>query len=194
MWDERYRISEYIYGKEPNTFFSSELSKLSVGKILLPGEGEGRNAVFAAQMGWNVHAFDASIEGKKKALRLADEKNVSIRYDLLKYDEFDVTESSYDAIGLFYTHQAPSERKAFHRRILKALKQNGVLILEGFSKKQLQNMSGGPKNPDYLLSVQELEEDFGEMEIQMLHELTRELSEGSSHRGIADLVQLVARK
>ena len=71
MWDKRYNSPEYVYGKEPNEFFAAELKKLKPGLILLPAEGEGRNAVFAAEQGWKVHAFDSSQVAEDKALSLA---------------------------------------------------------------------------------------------------------------------------
>ena len=63
MWDDRYSTGQYIYGKESNGFFSTELRKRIPGRILLPGEGEGRNAVHAALSGWEVDAFDQSVVG-----------------------------------------------------------------------------------------------------------------------------------
>src|SRR5680860_1842183 len=80
FWNERYGIEEYVYGTEPNQFYKELLKKLSPGKILFPAEGEGRNAVFAAQNGWDVTAFDSSTEGKKKAEKLAAAKGVSVKY------------------------------------------------------------------------------------------------------------------
>ena len=80
MWDNRYRASEYAYGTEPNTFYKQTLDEYDLkGKILLAAEGEGRNAIYAAEKGLEVVAFDISEEGKKKALQLAKKKNVNIR-------------------------------------------------------------------------------------------------------------------
>jgi hypothetical protein len=72
QWNERYSASEYIYGTGPNTWLVEKLAGLQPGKILFPAEGEGRNAVHAARLGWNVAAFDQSEAGRKKALKLAE--------------------------------------------------------------------------------------------------------------------------
>ncbi|MCU0373551.1 MAG: SAM-dependent methyltransferase, partial [Ignavibacteria bacterium] len=80
FWNERYASPDFAYGTEPNDFFKREISKLVPGKLLLPGEGEGRNAVFAAIKGWDVTAVDFSEQAKIKALKLADENNVKINY------------------------------------------------------------------------------------------------------------------
>ncbi len=87
FWDERYAAPEYVYGETPNAFFKAQLEKLSPGRLLLPCEGEGRNAVFAAQMGWEVAAFDQSEMGRDKALRLAERKAVQINYQICDWSE-----------------------------------------------------------------------------------------------------------
>ncbi|HSL87766.1 MAG TPA: hypothetical protein VK870_00530, partial [Ignavibacteriaceae bacterium] len=78
FWDERYSAEEYVYGKDPNEFFEEHLSKLNPGRLLLPGEGEGRNAIFAAKLGWQVDANDQSIVAKSKAEKLAHAYGVNI--------------------------------------------------------------------------------------------------------------------
>ena len=99
FWDERYSSEEYIYGKEPNEFFAEQIRRLGPGMILLPAEGEGRNAVYAAQIGWKVHAFDSSSVGAAKALDLAAEKNVNILYAISDIETFEPGDFKYDVIG-----------------------------------------------------------------------------------------------
>ncbi len=65
-WNERYSKSDFAYGKLPNHFLKEQLEQLPVGSILFPAEGEGRNAVFAATVGWIASAFVISEEGKRK--------------------------------------------------------------------------------------------------------------------------------
>ena len=81
-WDKRYSNDEFAYGEEPNNYLKEQLEKLPPGAILFPAEGEVRNAVFAAKLGWIVSAFDISIEGKSKALQLATANNVTIDYEV----------------------------------------------------------------------------------------------------------------
>lgn len=73
--NERYSKEEFAYGEEPNIYLKENLNKLSVGTILFPAEGEVRNAVYAAKIGWIVKAFDISNEGPKKAFQLAQKNN-----------------------------------------------------------------------------------------------------------------------
>lgn len=65
FWNERYSHEKLAYGAEPNEFFRNQLQHLRPGKLLVPAEGEGRNAVYAAQQGWQVTAFDFSEAGYK---------------------------------------------------------------------------------------------------------------------------------
>lgn len=194
MWNQRYAAQEYVYGTEPNEFFRQELDKLEPGRILLPAEGEGRNAVYAAGCGWDVHAFDHSEEGQRKALRLASERKVTIRYDLYDFESADYPEAFFDVVALIFVHLPGEKRKAFFHRLIKFLKPGGTMILEGFSKEQLQFGSGGPKDEDMLFSVAELEDDFADLKIMEISKQLLTIDEGDHHRGDASVVRLVARK
>jgi len=194
FWDKRYSIEEYVYGKEPNEFFKKHLSNLKPGILLLPGEGEGRNAVFAASNFWEVHAFDPSKEGRKKAMKLAKERGVDLRYTINTYLDFAFFRDFYDAVGLFFTHQPAEMRIPFHKKVINSLKPGGQLIMETFHKKQINRDTGGPGNMELLFDETELRNDFAELELLELNVLTRKLSEGIFHNGEADVIQLVANK
>ena len=198
-WDDRYRDVEFAYGKEPNIFFKEWLLKLDPGSILMPADGEGRNGVFAAQLGWKVDAFDISIEGKNKALQLAKENNVSIHYivedlDLLQYEK-----ETFDAIGLIYAH-FPAEKKAiFHKKLNTYLKPGGVVILEGFSKNHINYNKrnpkvGGPKDLDTLFSEAEIINDFKNYDTLLLKEEEILLNEGKYHIGKGSVIRFIGRK
>jgi len=194
FWNERYSTEEYVYGREPNTFFREQLMQLQPGKILLPGEGEGRNAVFAASLGWEVHAFDVSDAGQIKAHRLAGETGVTIQYTLAPYLQFDNQGVLYDAIGLFFTHQPAEMRKEFHARLLTMLAPGGTLIMEKFHKEQVHRNTGGPGNVDFLVDEAEVREDFGSLDVAVLHQMVRPLDEGPFHQGEAVVLQFMGKK
>lgn len=192
IWNERYSSEEYIYGTEPNNFFSEKLIQLKPGKILLPAEGEGRNAVFAAKKGWQVTAFDNSIEGQKKAFQLAEKEDVSITYLIDSYDSANLPFEYFDCIALIYTHMPPEKRTVYHQKLASFLKPGGFLILEGFSKNQLQYNSGGPKDYGMLFSVEELKSDFSDFNIIQAEETEIELKEGTFHDGKSSVIRLFA--
>jgi cyclopropane fatty-acyl-phospholipid synthase-like methyltransferase len=194
FWNQRYSASEYAYGEKPNRFFAKELAKLSPGKILFPAEGEGRNAVYAATQNWEVSAFDPSSEGRKKALQLAGKHEVTIDYKIDTYEAVNYPPESFDCIVLIFAHMPPAKRKEYHRKLLSFLKPGGTLLLEGFSKEQINRNSGGPKNIDMLFSATELRSDFSAAGELSVSELETELDEGEFHQGTAAIVRVVARK
>lgn len=194
LWDRRYNTTEYIYGREPNAYFKAVIDQLKPGKILLPGEGEGRNAVYAASLGWEAHAFDSSLVGREKARQLAWEKGTEINYSIASYQEFNPGINRFDAAGLLFTHQPPEMRAAFHRKIREWLIPGGLVVLEGFHKDQIYKDSGGPGNLGFLFSEEELKADFHDLEIIELNTQQRSLDEGSFHQGEAVIVQLTAKK
>lgn len=196
MWNERYSQVEFAYGKAPNAFFQRELLKLEPANILLPAEGEGRNAVFAAQNGWHVTAFDQSDAGRNKAWQLAKENHVSIAYEICAFEVFNAPPSFFSAIGLIYAHVPSAQRRQLHRNLFRFLKPGGRIILEAFSKKQLElgRPSGGPKDPDLLYSVEDLLLDFEDLHEVEISEESIVLNEGPYHQGEAEVVRMVAIK
>lgn len=192
IWNQRYAQEEYVYGVNPNEFYKEELSKLQPGKILFPAEGEGRNAVYAAIKGWDVVAFDSSEEAKKKAEKLAEKNNVRLNYQTASIEEFEYDENSFDAIVLIYVHTMNREQN--HQKLLRMLKPGGVIILEGFSKEQLMNNSGGPRNSEMLFSKEELTRDFNDLKEKQITKTETELNEGQLHKGNASVIRLLGIK
>ena len=199
MWDQRYRSEVYAYGTEPNVFFAEQLAKLKSGKILLPAEGEGRNAVYAAKLGWEVTAFDLSQEGKVKAKKLAKLHQVEIEYQVGEFSEIELSSEWFDVIGLTYAHFPAEKKSVYHRRLDWSLKCGGVLILEGFSKSHPEVSKNnekrmGPPNPDMLFSLEEIQEDFCNYEILELKEEKVVLDEGWGHEGLGSVIRFVGKK
>ena len=195
FWNERYASEEYIYGVTPNDFFKKTIDQLSHnGKALFLAEGEGRNAVYAAKLGYQTVAVDYSNSGKEKALLLAKANNVMLDYIISPMEQFDFSTASYEIIVLIYAHMPSATRKAIHKQCVHALKPDGKIILEAFNKKQLANKSGGPKNIDMLYSLEELKNDFEGLHVELGEETTTHLNEGSYHNGDADIVRIIARK
>ncbi len=192
MWDERYRTKEYVYGKNPNAY-------LKIGNILFPAEGEGRNAVFAAKLGWTVSAFDTSVEGRNKALLLTKENNVKIDYQVGHLVDLNYKKEKFDAIALVYAHFPREIRSDYHKLFDKYVKTDGIIILEGFSKNNLvyqaQNPKiGGPRDLDLLFTMDEIQSDFHNYEILELEEKEVELNEGIYHKGKGSVIRFTGRK
>ena len=198
-WDDRYSNEEFAYGEEPNNFFKEEIEKLNAGTILFPAEGEGRNAVYAAKLGWKVAAFDISEEGKNKALKLAAANNVSIDYQVGELETLNYQAEQFDAIALIYAHFPAEIKSSIHKTLDKYLRQNGIIIFEAFSKKHLEYLAlndkvGGPKDIESLFSIEEIQADFSNYEIIQLEETEIELNEGLFHNGKGSVIRFVGKK
>ncbi len=198
-WDQRYSQEEFAYGEEPNNYVREQLIKLPVGNILFPAEGEGRNAVYAAKMGWNVSAFDISHEGRTKAMRLAEKNKVTIDYRVGEMEELGYEIGQFNAIALIYAHFPANIKSKYHTTLNKYLKPGGIIIFEAFSKKHIDYVTtnekvGGPKDIESLFSIEEIEADFPDHEIIELKETEIELNEGLYHNGKGFVIRFVGRK
>lgn len=159
----------------------------------MPAEGEGRNAAWSAVNGWKVHAYDTSTVGRDKALEMARRRGVEITYELRSVlDEADELEGRFDAAGLVFLHLPAQQRRAAHRAVARCLRPGGVLILEAFSSRQLEQGTGGPRDPELLYEVGDLQSDFSMMKTLELDEYTVELHEGRYHSGTASVIRLIA--
>jgi SAM-dependent methyltransferase len=194
FWDERFSSEEYIYGTSPNKFFREQLDKLTPGKILLIGEGEGRNSVYAAKNGWGVDAVDYSSVARDKALNLAKISGVSINYDVQKIQNFFPVKNFYDTAAIIFVHLNPFERKTLHRKIIDALTPQGIVIFEVYEKDQLGKTSGGPQNSEMLYSLDEIKGDFAELDTILLKKENIILDEGDKHKGEASIIRYVGKK
>ncbi|MCB0555726.1 MAG: class I SAM-dependent methyltransferase [Phaeodactylibacter sp.] len=194
FWNERYSESEYVYGKAPNAFLREQLQRISPSAALFPAEGEGRNAVYAARLGWQAFCFDYSEMGRKKALALAEEAGVPIDYQVADLHEYHFPRQTFGLVGLFFAHQPPADRKFLHEQCYESLRPGGMIILEAFAKGQAKYQSGGPKQEELLFSEEELRSDFPGLEIQYLEEMETTLSEGPYHSGAARVIRLAGKK
>jgi 2-polyprenyl-3-methyl-5-hydroxy-6-metoxy-1,4-benzoquinol methylase len=198
-WNDRYRDKEFAYGEQPNNYLKEQLEKLPPGKVLFPAEGEGRNAVFAASLGWQVCAFDISAEGQKKALQLAQRNNVSIDYTVGDLQTVNYKANQFDAIALIYAHFPADIKSALHKSLDKYLRSGGTIIFEAFSKQHIEFIAknekvGGPKDIAALFSVEEIRNDFNNYDIIELMETEIDLHEGIFHNGQASVIRFVGRK
>lgn len=194
-WNERYSETEYYYGTNPNEFLKQFIDNQGFkGRILFPAEGEGRNAVYASINGWNVDAFDSSVQAREKALELAKKFNTHINYQIGSIEYFQVKPEYYNAVALIYTHIPSKFRKEFSLKLWESMHIGGKLIMEVFSLKHLDRNSFGPKDPDYFYTKNELLREFSCFRTEHISEETIFLDEGSGHKGEADVIRFIGRK
>lgn len=200
MWDERYASESYVYGTEPNVFFKRVVETYEPeGRILLPAEGEGKNAVYAAKSGLEVTAFDFSIEGQQKAFSLAKANNVKIEYILSDIADINLPAEYFDAIGLFYVHLPEHLRQQYHQKLLSSLKADGLVVLEGFSKDHIEYSrsnpsAGGPKKIEMLFDLDSIRADFEQLTTIELVQKEIISDSGQLHKGQGSVIQYIGRK
>ena len=194
MWDERYASEEYLYGREPNGFLVSMVDHLPKGQVLCLGEGEGRNGVWLARLGFEVTALDASGVGLAKARRLAEEHGVplhTVHSDLAHYA---IEPESWDGVISIFCHTPAELRRRVHRAVVAGLRPGGALILEAYTPRQLEFGTGGPPVVELMMDLDTLRGELAGLELLHAEETEREIHEGRLHTGRGAVVQIVARK
>ena len=198
MWNERYSENEYIFGTEPNDFLKENFQKIPAGgKVLCLAEGEGRNAVFLAEQGYQVTAMDMSEVGLNKALKLAKDRGVEISTQVADLTDYDFGAGEWDSIVSIWAHLPETVRQRVHAHIVPALKPNGVFILEAYTEQQLtMDAVGGPPatQKECFGSLAVLRNELAALEEIMGAETQRMISEGKRHQGLSAVVQFIAKK
>ena len=195
-WETRYSAPGYAFGTEPNYFLKSCKPLLPrSGRALAVADGEGRNGVWLAEQGLDVLSIDFSPSAQSKARALAAERRVQLAFVRADVHAFDYPHAAFDAvIEIFTQFSSPDERAVKWAGMRRALKSGGLLILQGYTAKQLEYGTGGPKRIDHLYARAMLEAEFGDFRDLKIAEEERELHEGSAHGGLSAVINLTARK
>jgi SAM-dependent methyltransferase len=195
MWDERYQTPEYIFGDQPCQWLIMNQHRLpQSGRAIALGDGEGRNGVFLAELGFEVTSVDLSEVGLNKARDLARKRGVTIQTVQADLEHYEIETESQDLIVSIYCHLPDAIRKLVHERAEGALKPGGLFILEAFHHSQLKYQSGGPKTTDLLYDLDALLDDFQTLQILEAFDGLCYLDEGARHSGIGHIVRLVLQK
>jgi SAM-dependent methyltransferase len=194
LWDERYSQSEFVYGTEPNEFLASVAGQIPRGPVLMLGDGEGRNGVFLAGLGYDVVAVDQSAIGLAKARRLAEDRGVRLESQQADLRDYAIEPGAWAGIVSIFCHLPPEIRVPLHAAVVRGLRPGGVFVLEAYTPGQLGRGTGGPPCAEMLLSLDDLKREAAGLEFLYATELERVVREGMCHTGLASVVQLVARR
>ncbi|MBC2730446.1 class I SAM-dependent methyltransferase [Thiobacillus sp.] len=196
FWDARYATDDYIFGTAPNRFLESQIAHVKPGmRALSIADGEGRNGVWLAEQGARVHAVDVSPVALEKARKLAAVRGVALDFEQVDILGWNWPEAAYDLVAaIFIQFAPPPERDQVIAGIRRCLKPGGLLILQGYTPKQIEFGTGGPPSAANMYTADLLHGWFGDWDILHLAEHESVISEGSHHHGMSALIDLVARK
>lgn len=198
MWDERYSGAEFAFGTEPNDFLKKEFVRIPAGgRVLCLAEGEGRNAVFLAEQGYQVTAMDLSKVGLLKAEQLAKDRGVTITTQVADLADYQFSEDKWDGIVSIWVHLPETIRQHINAQIASALKPSGVVIIEAYTEQQLEmDAVGGPPatQKERFGSLATLQTELTELKEAIGIEKQRMISEGKRHQGRSAVVQFIGKK
>lgn len=195
-WNGRFSAEGYVFGTQPNAFLVSQKHRLRPGmSALCVADGEGRNSVWLARQGLRVTAFDFSSVGVQKARDMAARAGVEVEYSVADIHNWDWGARQFDCIvAIFIQFASPPERERIFKGFVRALKPEGLLIAQGYTPKQLEYGTGGPKHAENMYTEKLLRESFSTLDILHLAEHEEVVEEGTGHSGLSALIDLVAQR
>jgi len=184
-WDERFARPDYAYGEAPNDFLVWAAPQVRKGKAISLSEGEGRNAVYLATLGFEVTAVDFSRVGLDKALALAEKHHVNIECLQMDLHDLNLAPDSWDLVVSIFSQPDAPIRQRLNQQLSRTLKSGGAFIHES---KVAEGASSADKYPGVLI----LQNEVSPLHISFAHEGARELSEGTYHVGSHTTAQILA--
>lgn len=197
-WDARFDTDTYIFGTAPADFLVAQQDRLKAAagqNALAIADGEGRNSVFMAECGLNVTAMDSSEKGLEKARKLASDRKADIDFQKADLKTWDWAENQWDiVVAIFIQFADPQFRSEIFSGLKRTVKPGGLILLHGYTPKQVEYGTGGPPTPEVMYTEDLLRDAFGDMQIETLKAYEKVIDEEPGHSGLSALIDLVARK
>jgi len=196
MWDERYAGDDYLFGIQPNAFLAAQHALFEPGlNCLAVADGEGRNGVWLAQQGLQVLSIDASGVAQEKAKKLALHRGVQVNFEQADLTRWHWGEDRFDiVVAIFIQFSSPQLREQMFADIKRCIKPGGLLLLQGYTPRQLEYKTGGPPMAENMYTEALLRNAFSEMTWLHFAEHDQVINEGVGHSGMSALIDLVVRK
>lgn len=193
QWDERYAGTALLWSAEPNRFVVEELAGLPPGRALDLGTGEGRNAIWLAERGWQVTAVDFAAAGLAKAAKLAGARGVTVTWVEADLREYRPEPEAYGLVLLAYIHLAGGEFTALLETASSALAPGGTLLVIGHDQDNLAHGYGGPQDPEVLHSADAIVAALPGLEVRRAGQARRPVQADEGGRVAIDTVVRLQR-
>jgi SAM-dependent methyltransferase len=151
-WNARYAEQELVWSAGPNRFLVSELAGLEPGRALDLACGEGRNAIWLAEQGWDVAAVDFADVAVEKGRR----RNADVDFRVADVLELDPGERTYDLVIVFYLQLPWEQLERVLRRAAAAVAPGGTFLLVGHDLRNLSDGRGGPQDASVLYRAEDV--------------------------------------
>ena len=196
MWEDQYSShDDYLYGREPaHVLRENPWARAGATNALLVGDGEGRNAVYLAECGFEVASFDVAPTAVQRARALAVSEEVSVDAYVSDWSDWDFSREFDLVAAIFVQFTAAAEQPQQFADIQKATRPGGRVILHGFTPEQVGRGTGGPPVPEQMYTEELLADAFKGWNILRLASYEREQAAGIRHVGKAALIDLIADK
>jgi len=189
-WNERYAGKELMWSAGPNMLFAELAREVVPGRALDVAAGEGRNALWLAEQGWQVDAIDFSDVGIEKGRQIADRRQVSVNWIVDDVSIHDFGLHQYDMVAALYLHTAPEERASWLQRIIDAVRPGGSFVYIGHDPSNIEHGVGGPQDPDLLPGLGELKPLLAGFDFMRAEVFRREVDSDPGHGGPATGIAL----
>ena len=177
-WDERHAAHEPVELLEVDPALEEEVGRLTPGRALDLGTGNGSNAVWLARRGWTVTGVDFSSVGLDRARARARAEGVSVEWVLADLLEWRPPAAPFDLVVLFFIHVVPEDRRTIHRMAARAVAPGGTLLVVGHDRSNLAEGTGGPQDPEVLCTAAEVAGELTGLRIERSEVVRRPLSDG----------------
>jgi SAM-dependent methyltransferase len=196
-WDARYAERDLVWSAGPNVFVEQVATQLTPGRALDLAAGEGRNAIWLAEQGWEATAVDFSRVALERAQRIAGERLGELAADRLHVVQADLLSyqppaQAFDLVMVVYLQVAADERRPVLRAASRAVAPGGHLLVIAHDSRNLADGVGGPQDPAVLYTAADVVEDLhgGPLEVVRAETVTRAVSTDAGERHALDCLVL----
>ncbi len=189
-WDRRYEEKPWLWRVEPNVFLVAEVGEMAPGRALDVACGEGRNAVWLAERGWEVDAVDFSKVAIERARELASQRGVEVNFAVADVTRWQPEPGVYDLVAILYLHIPPEQRRDVIARTRDAVAPGGTMLVVGHDLENLERGWGGPPDPEVHYTPDEIAFEMEPLEIVKAERVVRAVE---TDEGVREAIDTLVR-